>query len=312
MFGNLIVGIDGRPGGADAVALASQLCAAEGKLTLVNVRGGNTRSALTSTPHRPDPEAQSLSLLREAREQTEVDAELVSVASGSPGRALHVLAEERAADLIVVGSCGRGTLGRAMLGDDTKAALNGAPCAVAIAAKGYANAPRPLASIGVGYDASPESEQALKVAREISRERRSLMKAMEVVSIPTYAFTGGTAPAIGQSIEEMLTDAEAELASLTDVEGKAVFGLPGEELARFGEEVDLLIVGSRGYGPMKRLMLGSTANYLQRHAHCSLLVLPRLAHAKPATNGQEALTQEDDVTALAPAGAEQSTGHDER
>ena len=47
-----------------------------------------------------------------------------------------------------------------------------------------------------------------------------------------------------------------------------MYGLAGEELASFGEEVDLLIVGSRNYGPVKRLMLGSTSNHLQRHARC--------------------------------------------
>jgi nucleotide-binding universal stress UspA family protein len=56
-----------------------------------------------------------------------------------------------------------------------------------------------------------------------------------------------------------------------------VYGLPGEELAAFGDEVQLLVVGSRGYGPMKRLIIGSTSDYLQRNARCSLLVLPRSA-----------------------------------
>jgi nucleotide-binding universal stress UspA family protein len=51
----------------------------------------------------------------------------------------------------------------------------------------------------------------------------------------------------------------------------------GEELAAFGEELDLLVVGSRGYGPVKRLVIGSTSDYLERHARCSLLVLPRVA-----------------------------------
>ena len=54
-----------------------------------------------------------------------------------------------------------------------------------------------------------------------------------------------------------------------------MYGLAGEELAAFGEHVDLLVVGSRGYGPVRRLVLGSTSEYLERHARCSLLVLPR-------------------------------------
>jgi nucleotide-binding universal stress UspA family protein len=65
--------------------------------------------------------------------------------------------------------------------------------------------------------------------------------------------------------------------ALADVEGRAVYGLAGEELAAFGDQVDILVAGSRGYGPVKRLVLGSTSDYLQRHARCSLLVLPRSA-----------------------------------
>jgi nucleotide-binding universal stress UspA family protein len=64
---------------------------------------------------------------------------------------------------------------------------------------------------------------------------------------------------------------------LPDVEGHAVYGLAGEELAAFGDQVDILVVGSRGYGPVKRLVLGSTSDFLQRHARSSLLVLPRAA-----------------------------------
>jgi nucleotide-binding universal stress UspA family protein len=52
-------------------------------------------------------------------------------------------------------------------------------------------------------------------------------------------------------------------------------GLLHEEREALANTVDLLIVGSRGYGPMKRMMLGSTSSYLERHGRCSLLVLPR-------------------------------------
>ena len=64
--------------------------------------------------------------------------------------------------------------------------------------------------------------------------------------------------------------------ALPGVEGRAVYGLAGEELAAFGDEMDLLVVGSRNYGPVRRLVVGSTADYLERHARCSLLVLPRM------------------------------------
>ena len=75
----------------------------------------------------------------------------------------------------------------------------------------------------------------------------------------------------------MVQEANGRMQALTDVEGRAVYGLAGEELAAFGDQVDILVVGSRGYGPVKRLVLGSTSDYLERHARCSLLVLPRVA-----------------------------------
>jgi nucleotide-binding universal stress UspA family protein len=178
-----------------------------------------------------------------------------------------------------VGSSHRGALGRVMLGDDTRAALNGAPCAVAIARVGYAEHPLPLAKVGVGYDGSPESGAALQAARDLAAPTHASLHALEVISIPTYAYTGVIPPVTGESIEVMLQEANSRLKELPGVQGHAVCGLTGEELAAFGQEVDLLVVGSRGYGPVKRLVLGSTSDFLQRHARCSLLVLPRAALA---------------------------------
>ena len=73
----------------------------------------------------------------------------------------------------------------------------------------------------------------------------------------------------------MIHEAKGRMQELSDVEGHAAYGLAGEELAAFSDKVDILVVGSRGYGPVKRLVLGSTSDYLQRHARCSLLVLTR-------------------------------------
>ena len=278
MFENVIVGVDGRPNGRDAIALASRLLGADGKLTLANIHGGATNPMHASTPRRlTEEDAASHELLERERASAEVQAELIGHAASSPGRGLHDLAERQDADLLVVGSCSRGPFGRVLIGDDTRTSLNGAPCAVAVATRGYAEHPVPIAAIGVGYDGSPESEVALAKARELAASNRALVRALQVVSLPNYAFTGFGAPALGESIEIMITEASERMAHIEGVNGRAVYGLPGEELAAFGDEVQLLIVGSRGYGPMKRLILGSTSDYLQRHARCSLLVLPRAA-----------------------------------
>jgi nucleotide-binding universal stress UspA family protein len=284
MFKNVLVGVDGSPNSRDALALASRLTDTDGKTTLAHVYPGDLHRLHAITPGMPAKEAKaSIELLERERAAAELSAELVSVVAASPGSGLHRQAEEQHAEVIVVGSCSRGAFGRAMLGDDTRAALNGAPCAVAIAARGYAGHPTPIARVGVAYNDSPESRGALEVARMIAAPTKAELRAIEVVSIPTYAYAGLVPPAIGDSVDAMLSEANGRLRQLPDVHGRAVYGLTGEELAQFGDEVDIMVVGSRSYGPVRRLVLGSTSDYLERHARCSLLVLPRAAST--ATEG---------------------------
>lgn len=285
MFKNVLVGVDGKPNGRDAIALASHLTDPDGKLTLAHVHSGDLRPSHAISPGlvREEREA-SHTLLERERAAAEVSAELVSVVAMSPGRGLHEQADERGCDLLVVGSCSHGAFGRAMLGDDTRAALNGAPCAVAIAPLGYAEHPTTIAKIGVAYNASPESGTALAMAHSLAAANRASVHALEVVMIPAIAYGGMVAPGFGESIDMVLQDADRRMKELPDVEGRAVYGLAGEELAAFGDEVDLLIVGSRGYGPVKRLVLGSTSEYLQRHARCSLLMLPRAAMSEDSAS----------------------------
>lgn len=81
-----------------------------------------------------------------------------------------------------------------------------------------------------------------------------------------------------------MQEATDRLASLGDVDGRVTVGIPGEELVAFGDEVDVLVVGSRGSDPLRRLLLGSTSLHLTREARCPLLVTPR--PSPPATQGR--------------------------
>jgi nucleotide-binding universal stress UspA family protein len=280
MFKNVLVGVDGSSNGRDAIALASQLTDRDGQLTLAHVHAGAMHPLHAVTPHLLEEEREaSQRLLERERDEADVDAAILSIIATAPGGGLHRQAEAQGADLLVVGSCARGTFGRAMLGDDTRAALNGASCAVAIAAKGYSEHPTPIAKIGIGYNGSPESRAALARARQLAEPTNATVRALEVVSIPTYAFTGLIPPAIGESLDVVLSEASMHMRELEGAEGSAVYGLTGEELAAFGEGLDILVVGSRSYGPIKRLVVGSTSDYLERHARCSLLILPRTAAA---------------------------------
>lgn len=296
MFNNVLVGVDGRPGGRDAIALASRLVDPNGKLTLVHVHSGPLRPSHAVMPNmvREAREA-SAKLLEQERADSAVEAELLSLVGYNPGSALHRQAEEQGADLLVVGSCSRGFLGRAMLGDDTRRALNGAPCATAIAALGYAEHPKPFAKIGVGYDTSPESELALQTARELAQASKATIEVLEVISIPTFGYAGILAPVAMENLKDLLEEARERLNRIPDVHARAIYGLSGEELAALSGTVDLLAVGSRGYGPMRRMMIGSTSGYLQRHARCSLLVLPRSLTTEHLAEEQSEVVEHSDV-----------------
>ena len=275
MFNRIIVGIDGLSGGRDALALARELVGEHGEITLAHVY------LESQIPSRDAPgifqagEARhARELLESARAEAGLNAELRPVCAHHVGRGLHELAESLRADLIVVGSSRNGLLGRVVQGDDMRAALNAAPCGVAIAPSGYAERPTLMGEIGVGYNGSSESAAALDLARALAAERGARVSVFEAVSLPARAYADARHPG-AETLEREIEAARERLAELGDVEVHAAYGDPAEELALYGASVDLLIVGSRGYGPLGRMIHGHTSLRLARRARCPLLVLPR-------------------------------------
>ena len=287
MFKQIVVGVDERDGGRDAVALAKSLRARDGELTLAYIFAGDPhlyRGA--SAAFEASERERARELLERTRKEMGVHGGLRWRGSPSVGRGLHELCEVIGADLLVVGSSRRGLLGRVLLGDDTRAALNGAPCAIAIAPAGYSQQPVAMREIGVGYDGSPESERAVVVARDLAGRLGSKLSAFEAVSLPTYAFVAGAAP-IDDTLEGLVDDARKRIAELGGVEPHAAYGHPAEELGVYSASLDLLIVGSRGYGPIGRLIHGSTSQQLAHSARCPLLVLPRAARGTETPEAAE-------------------------
>ena len=275
MFDNVIVGVNGLEGGRDAIALGVELLSTGGRLTFASIYHSDPPMWLgLGAAYDEARREQALGTLEHAARDMDVDARLCCLGSTSVGRGLHDLAQYEDADLVVVGSSSRGVVGRVLHGDDTRAALNGAPCAIAVAPAGYAQQPHLLREIGVGYNGSPESEHALRVARALAQEHQARLSAFEAVSIPAIALGAGPAP-VDEWTRDLLDEASRRVSALEDVEPHAVYGQASEELAMFSASVDLLVVGSRGYGPVGRLIHGGTSQELARVARCPLLVLPR-------------------------------------
>ena len=287
MFNRIVIGVDEHEGASDAIALGKRLIAPGGRIILAFVYSEDPYVYRgVSALYEADERERTLERLRQVKADARIEAEVTYILSTSAGRGLHELAEREVADLLLVGSCRRSLLGRVLIGDETHAALNGASCAVAVAPAGYANQDTVIREIGVGYDESPEAKHALEVARELAAALDARLSAFEAISLPSYLFDGESAPA-EESIDDFVNDARERIAALGGVEPHAAYGHPAEELAIYSASVDLLVVGSRGYGPLGRLIHGSTSHQLARSARCPLLVLPRLTSAIEAPDARE-------------------------
>jgi nucleotide-binding universal stress UspA family protein len=285
MFSKIVVGVDAREGGRDALALAELLArACNGELIAVHAypydyyvsRGAS--SDFEAVMHRSAEETLGTEL-----ERAGVTAEPIAISDSSPGRALHRIAERQEADLIVVGSAHRGRIGRVLAGDVTAGTLHGAPCPVLVAPRGYREDGGELHTIGVGYDGSPEAQAALGLAHELAKAVGAGLRVIDVV-VPTEP--GGPfhayRPDWTEHARARREEAEERLAAVLDelgniATGDIAFGDPARELSFEGNHLDLLVTGSRGYGPMRRLMLGSTSAKLVHEAPCPVLVLTRSA-----------------------------------
>lgn len=280
MFKQIVVGVDEDHDSRDATAIAENLLASDGQLTLVHVDTDypHPHRAVGSADEVTKRQRRALAPLARAVHESRVPARIRVSRAHSVGRGLHEFCETIGADLLVVGSSRRGPLGRVLVGDDTRAALTHAPCAIVIAPAGYLAQSARMLEIGVGYDGSPESQHALRLARTLAVGSGAKLSAFEAITVPSTALSTGPLP-FDEMVSTLVAEARQRIAAFGDVEPHAAYGHPAEELAVYSASLDLLVVGSRGYGPIGRLIHGGTAQALARTARCPLLVLPGAATA---------------------------------
>lgn len=297
-FETVLVGVDGRDGGRDAIALAAQLVEPAGRLILTSVVRPRTAARLGALFADADRRA-AAQVLEAARERLAIPASTVVTIHGSISGGLHAVAEARDADLLVVGSTHRGPIGRVMLGDDARQTLEGARCAVAVAPRG-APMRTPWRTIAVGDDGLAESAVALAAARRLAARTGARIRDCAVVGPSALSYGELSRTDSSAALAERAFAEQRRLSATPDVEPEVLEGEPGEALAGLGDEVDLLVIGSRGQGAWGRLMTGSTGGYLVRHASCPVLILPR-APGRSAARGPDGPSPDPRGPALAGA-----------
>jgi nucleotide-binding universal stress UspA family protein len=286
----LVVGVDGTERSRDALALAARLADPGQRVLLTHVHPyGRLSNLLAGGEYERlvrDVADATFAAVQETLAPVS-QRELRLVANSSPAAGLQEVAQETGASIIVVGSSHRSGLGRVLAGSVTESVLAGAAVPVAVAPRDFTGTD--LRTIGCGFDGSPESREALAWAADLARRRRAHLLALAVYT--PVAFGGvPTAGAIGYqsandtlraALDQQLGEAVEALGDDSGASGRLLDGDAAIELTEASAELDLLVLGSRGYGPIRTVMLGSVSRALARSSACPVVVVPRRAASEP-------------------------------
>lgn len=284
----IAVGVDGYASGRDAAALAAAIAGITGaEVVLVGVHpdplafplAGLDWNALRRDERR---------VLNGVRATFFPEARVATEADFSIPRALQRVTSQEHCDLLAIGSSRHADLGHVRIGKRARELLYQSECAVAVAPRGLHDQPAvPLRRIGVGCDGHPGSEAALRVGAAMASNAGTALLVHGVVDdrLPLLVrspVTGLLAEAWEQTIAEEEQRLQQRIQAQADALGanakvEVSRGRPADALLAFSKEVDLIVLGSRRWGPVQRVLLGSTGEALLHDAACPVLTVPRPA-----------------------------------
>ncbi|MDP2710010.1 MAG: universal stress protein [Solirubrobacteraceae bacterium] len=215
------------------------------------------------------------------------DVEAFTIAGSSVPHELDALARNENAALLAVGATHRGAVGRVLPGSIGERVVHGAPCPVLVVPEGQGER-AVVRTIGVAYDGREQSRRALRAAETLADRLGAslvLIHAGDPAPIdPHVARTPDDAEAKAEHArtQAMRTTLERTAARQVqrdfDVSIRIPLAAPGPAIVdACSDGIDLLVAGSRAYGPLRSVLVGSVSRYLVDHAPCPVLVVPRRA-----------------------------------
>ena len=288
MTSRVVIGYDGSEPSEDAVAFGLTWCRSTGDVPIV--------ATVYPEEHPFGPGRVDVEFVTYVREQAEIiqdkaratvgDAALYrNVASTSAAHGLADLADDAEAVMVIMGTAQEAGASRVLLGSSTERLLHGATVPVTVVPPGWReSAPDRISSIGVAYVDTRDGREALRVAVRVAQRIPARLTLYSVLgqSSERYsyligrtdeeAFWGKARDSFRTALEFAAAGVPSELEPQTILlEGGVV-----ESLAALGpDDVDLLVCGSRGYGPVRRVLLGGVSSRLIRSAELPLTVVPR-------------------------------------
>jgi nucleotide-binding universal stress UspA family protein len=195
-----------------------------------------------------------------------------------PAAAALLRAAEEGARSIVVGSRGLGGFKGLLLGSVSRQLCEHAPCPVTVVRRREPDTPIRLRTIVVGTDGSVHAADAMRYAAELARDSGAALVVANAAGPGDVVHPRDVDPHIDLAVRRTLVEGWSgpirELGvehHVAVVEGDARTALLD---VAADHDADLLVVGSRGHGPVTRLLLGSVATSLVQHSELPVTVVP--------------------------------------
>jgi nucleotide-binding universal stress UspA family protein len=213
----------------------------------------------------------------------------VAVDDGDPRSVITDAAAARSSDLVVVGARSLGMVAAALFGSVSLGVARHAPCPVLVCKGGV----RPLRTVTVALDGSRSARAALDYFAALPLPGDLVVRLVGVVEPLRYPSVDLLSPQLVQLMKEYEDERRGELERVLAIAAADLRGrvrkvttttLVGQAAPSILSEAakqpsDLIVVGARGLGTVKRLLLGSVSESVLRHASCSVLIVRAKEHA---------------------------------
>jgi nucleotide-binding universal stress UspA family protein len=290
MLPKVLIGYDGSPQGDDALGFGWNLSEVLDARPIVTTVIAHTRHGQEESEFDEAVTKFCEPLFDKARERIDaVEVTAKPMVNDSPAAGIYELTDWEKPTAVVIGSTRHGKTGRVQVGTLGGSLLSGVRCSVAVAPRGYADRRSGLGRIGVAVDGSSQSWRALSAAAYLAERANAPLAILSVMGPPHYVLGGLLSP-LGpdeyreykeKEWESVYEEALGRVPDGVATEPLLLHGEPAEALAEAASDLDLLLLGSRGYGPVKGTLLGSVSARVMAAAPCPVMVVPRGAGASP-------------------------------
>jgi nucleotide-binding universal stress UspA family protein len=280
----IVVGVDGSPGSAEALRWAVEEVELHGAtLTAVMAWGFLDQHPLDGAPFDPHfNETSALARLRDHLVRTlgPERSEPVEPRAICDLAARGLIEAAADADLLVVGARGLGGFQGLLLGSVSQHCLQHATVPVVVIKANDTRDSNPT-GITVAVDGSPTADLALAWAAAEARQRKTTLAVVHAWQLPTLGHDPVAAAALQTARFDDVADetviaalARADTTGIAEVRPVVRRGSPGGVILDSASNAELIVLGSRGRGAIKRMLLGSVATQVTHHAAAPVVVIP--------------------------------------